>query len=96
METVFVKPKKGLLVRSPRTRAPLPEEGSNVPWIGADGRFWRRRVRDGDVVICDKVKKDWTRKNYSKEEENNGARFSARYGITCFPPASDVIIPVPG
>lgn len=46
-----VKPKMGLTVRYPRTYAILPGNGGVVPWIGADGRYWRRRVRCGDVQI---------------------------------------------
>lgn len=42
-----LKPAKpGLIVRDPKTRRPLPEEGREV---NLDS-FWRRRLRDGDVV----------------------------------------------
>ena len=60
METIFVKPKKNLLVRSPKTKTPIPEKGCNVPWVGAEGRYWRRRVRDGDVEIPESIKKENT------------------------------------
>lgn len=46
-----VKPKVGVLVRYPRNYAILPEAGAVVPWVGADGRYWRRRLNTGDVVI---------------------------------------------
>ncbi len=47
----FVKPKTGVIVRFPRSYGILPEAGGNVPWIGADGRYWRRRANTGDVEI---------------------------------------------
>lgn len=46
-----VKPKAGVVVRFPRNYAILPEAGAMVPWIGPDGRYWRRRVACGDVEI---------------------------------------------
>lgn len=51
-ETAFLVPsKKGVKVRDPKTRAYLPEAGANKPLIGPLGRYWRRRLRDGSVVI---------------------------------------------
>jgi hypothetical protein len=41
-----LKPAEGRAVRDPDTMALLPAEGRNVP----DTMFWRRRLRDGDVV----------------------------------------------
>lgn len=41
-----VKPAKGMLVRDPYTRVPLPPEGRNVP----ENSYWLRRVMFGDVV----------------------------------------------
>ena len=41
-----VKPAPPRMVRDPLTRQLLPEEGREVP----DNQFWRRRLRDGDVV----------------------------------------------
>lgn len=46
-----VKPRKGLIVRFPRSYAILPEAGGTVPWIGPEGRYWRRRASTGDVVF---------------------------------------------
>ena len=56
METKFLKPRQGLVVRDPRTNAQLPADGMNVPWIGAIGRFFRRRVNCGDCVIVNESK----------------------------------------
>lgn len=44
---MFVVPAKGLIVRDPRTRQPLPEGGKEVP----DDFYWVRRLRDGDVTL---------------------------------------------
>jgi hypothetical protein len=44
-----VKPAPGLAVRDPATMELLPAEGADVP----DDVFWRRRLRDGDVVPGD-------------------------------------------
>ncbi len=46
-----VRPKKGNIVRYPRTYAVLPDVGASVPWIGPDGRYWRRRLNTGDIEI---------------------------------------------
>lgn len=41
-----LKPAPGRTVRDPKTLRFLPEEGRDVPL----DQFWRRRLRDGDVV----------------------------------------------
>jgi hypothetical protein len=41
-----VKPAEGRAVRDPLTKQLLPAAGRDVP----DNQFWRRRLRDGDVV----------------------------------------------
>ena len=43
---MFVKPKDGLSVRCPVRGEALPKEGADVP----DNTFWRRRLKDGDVI----------------------------------------------
>jgi hypothetical protein len=43
---MIVKPAPGRMVRDPRTLQLLPDEGREVP----DHPFWRRRIRDGDVI----------------------------------------------
>lgn len=51
-ETAFLVPsKKGGLVRDPKTRVHLPQTGALKPMIGPLGRYWRRRLREGSVVI---------------------------------------------
>jgi len=53
VERRFVKPRDGALVRDPGTKAVLPLEGFTVPWIGPEGRYWRRRAACGDVTVMD-------------------------------------------
>jgi hypothetical protein len=45
-----VKPAEGRAVRDPRTMRLLPEEGGEV---SDSDPFWRRRLRDGDVVLVE-------------------------------------------
>ena len=49
MQTKFVKPAAGLRVKIPGAGRPLRAEGENVPVSGPRGRYWRRRLKDGDV-----------------------------------------------
>lgn len=51
----LVVPKEGLMVRDPVSFNPLPKDGLLVDWNGNAGRFWRRRVRCGDVTIQEVV-----------------------------------------
>lgn len=47
----YLIPTIGCLVRDPITKEPLPKEGKTKPWIGVEGRYWRRRVRFGEATI---------------------------------------------
>lgn len=50
MDTVFVKPRPGFVVRMPeRAMAKLPEAGATVPLDG----YWQARLRDGDALRAD-------------------------------------------
>ena len=51
----YVKPgSPGLIVRFPKPPlAILPEAGAWINWNGNDGRYWRRRVRCGDVILSE-------------------------------------------
>lgn len=51
MESAFLMPNKGLMVRDPKTKEPLPAGGIIKTMIGPEGRYWRRRLRDGSVII---------------------------------------------
>lgn len=45
-----VKPAKpNAVIRDPHTKRALPSDGGNVP----DNTFWRRRLRDSEVVRID-------------------------------------------
>jgi len=49
---------KGLIVRDPITQAALPEDGVLKPVRGVDGRYWRRRLNDGSVIVVDETIKE--------------------------------------
>lgn len=51
----FIKTIDGVLIRDPVTKVIIPKEGALVPWIGSEGRFWRRRVNDGTAIIISKA-----------------------------------------
>ena len=50
---MFVKPKEGLKILRPDTRKPLAACGEYVPKVS----FWLRRVKDGDVILCEEAVK---------------------------------------
>lgn len=54
-EQKWAIPKKNTLVRFPGSKAILPEKGGLVPWIGPEGRYWRRRLREQSITILDKA-----------------------------------------
>lgn len=48
MKVIEVKPKKGLIVRDPITKAALPQDKwSTVPY----NTYWRRREIDGSITV---------------------------------------------
>ena len=47
----YLVPRKGLIVRDPNSFTPLPVDGLLCDWNGNAGRFWRRRVKQGDCSI---------------------------------------------
>jgi hypothetical protein len=49
--TAFLVPLPGLIVRDPISKDILAETGEEKPLIGPEGRYWRRRLRDGSVSI---------------------------------------------
>jgi hypothetical protein len=77
IEDKYVKPIKDVIVRDPVNMAPIPEKGMTVPWYGSwIARYWRRRVNDGSVYICEppsqkkKVElRDENRKRTRKKKE---------------------------
>jgi hypothetical protein len=55
---IFVKPKDGLMVRDPRTKVPIPIEGMHIALTGVDGTYWRRRIKDGSLIITSNKKEE--------------------------------------
>ncbi len=51
-QTIFIKPRDGVKVRDPLTGEHLPEAGAEKP----RGRYWLRRLNDGDVQIVSRPK----------------------------------------
>jgi hypothetical protein len=52
-EVKFLIPSNGQIVRDPMSKQILPVEGMVKPWIGPEGRYWRRRANDGSVIVLD-------------------------------------------
>ena len=51
MTDVFVVPREGVLVRHPDSKQPVAADGELVSLAGALGRYWRRRIGCGDLII---------------------------------------------
>jgi len=49
--TAFLIPIEGTLIRDPNTGTPLQADGEIKPLIGREGRYWRRRLKDGTATI---------------------------------------------
>jgi hypothetical protein len=47
----FLKPRKGQIVRDPVTMIPLNEKGEFKTFIGPQGRYWRKKVKQGDAIV---------------------------------------------
>ena len=72
----FVRPgSEGLLVRDPLTKAPLSAAGAMKPWVGPEGRYWRRRLACGDVVLGEAASAPAVNEIVEKKE-----KMSDRYG----------------
>ena len=72
----FLVPKEGQLVRDPVTRTPLDTKGEWKDWEGTKGIYWRRRLKDGDVLIqepvpLNDVKESIVESNKSKQSKIN-------------------------
>ncbi len=68
MHSAFIIPNKDAMIRDPITKALLPVAGKAVTLLGGEGRYWRRRINSGSVIVVDppgtKVK---TRRKSNKE-----------------------------
>ncbi len=49
--TAYLIPLHGLIVRDPLTKETLPQAGEVKPLVGAEGRYWKRRILDGSVKV---------------------------------------------
>lgn len=67
--TAYLVPLEGLIVRDPISKDVLPAEGEVKPLVGPEGRFWRRRLRDGSVKISEVPKTMRKRKPEKSKEE---------------------------
>lgn len=46
-------PKKGSIVRFPNNMVILPEQGAWVDWVGVNGKYWRKKEIQKDIIIYD-------------------------------------------
>jgi len=53
--SAFLVPMEGMMVRDPGTKAILLATGEPKPLVGSDGRYWRRRIRDGSVKVVSPI-----------------------------------------
>ncbi len=68
----YVKPLKGLIVRIPESKLPLPPEGGNVDYSGQKGKYWRRRIKDGSVIVTSPPKAEKPKDDVKKKETHYG------------------------
>jgi len=68
--TAFLVPKKGLIVRDPSSKLIMLATGETKTMIGKDGRYWKRRLKDGSVTIenMPKIKNISRKKALTKED----------------------------
>jgi hypothetical protein len=49
----------------------MPEEGMMADWTGPTGRYYRKRVKDGDCIIIDQSKKTDRKKKKAEVKKND-------------------------
>ena len=64
--TAFLVPQFNLLIRDPVTKVAMLPEGEVKPLFGREGRYWKRRLKEGSVRIKD-IKPKRQRKPDKKE-----------------------------
>ena len=64
-----IKPKEGQIVRDPSSKAILPVTISTVSWTGADGKYWKKRLRDGSIEIVEETIIETKPKKIYKEDK---------------------------
>ncbi len=50
-ERLFVRPKEGVIIRHPKSKAIMPESGFWIVLDRGEGKYWRRRLACGDIVV---------------------------------------------
>lgn len=69
--SIKIVPAEGILVRDPITMEIIPKEGMIVPWTGSAGTYWRRRVKDKNVLIVKDLPKKVNEDNDDPPPEVN-------------------------
>jgi hypothetical protein len=76
----FLKPAyPDLIIRDPyQNMAIVPKEGALKDWRGKAGKYWRRRVKDGSMIIIEpSIKEEMIKeKDYEVKEGKN--KFNGR------------------
>jgi hypothetical protein len=71
----FIKPKnQKIIIRDPISKIPLNENGELKPWIGREGIYWRRRVKDGSCIITEQPETPESNNNESNNRNRRGGR----------------------
>lgn len=72
-ETVqmFIIPTEGRLVRYPRSKKIIPETGAIVSKIGPEGRYFRRRINQGDAIEVPKASQAEAENRKQRKGSNN-------------------------
>ena len=55
-----------LIIRDPITKTPLSIKGEMKPFIGIDGVYWRRRLKDKSVVVVVESTNEQIKKTYKE------------------------------
>jgi len=53
---LFVIPNKGTMIRHPKSKAIQSNDGFWIELDGYEGKYWRRRLTCGDIIIKDEIK----------------------------------------
>lgn len=72
----FLKPKSNkIIIRDPISKIPLNKNGESKPWLGREGIYWRRRVKDGSCIITEPPELE---SNSNNDNSNNRNRRGGR------------------
>jgi len=68
--SAFLVPLQGLIIRDPIDKLILSKQGETKPLVGAAGRYWRKRLKDGSVKIANPPKVIKKEKPSRRKKEN--------------------------